>query len=116
MKRPGLRSRRDTARLERFRSCCIRCWVEHAFQACIPRLQKGRGFSRIQRQLSNAPLKRCSTRIHQLKIGSSRRSEALLTIQAEYNNPESLRCPARSEEHTSELQSLRHRVCRLLLE
>src|SRR5262245_57020953 len=25
-------------------------------------------------------------------------------------------CPARSEEHTSELQSLRHLVCRLLLE
>src|SRR5258705_4102587 len=27
-----------------------------------------------------------------------------------------LRAPARSEEHTSELQSLRHLVCRLLLE
>src|SRR5262245_63375576 len=28
----------------------------------------------------------------------------------------STRCPRRSEEHTSELQSLRHLVCRLLLE
>src|SRR5262245_63232800 len=27
-----------------------------------------------------------------------------------------VRCPPRSEEHTSELQSLRHLVCRLLLE
>src|SRR6202789_2756007 len=29
---------------------------------------------------------------------------------------DSSRCPARSEEHTSELQSLQHLVCRLLLE
>src|SRR5471030_122392 len=31
-------------------------------------------------------------------------------------NPRSLSRPSRSEEHTSELQSLRHLVCRLLLE
>src|SRR5438045_7239172 len=31
-------------------------------------------------------------------------------------NPLSFLNPARSEEHTSELQSLRHLVCRLLLE
>src|ERR1035438_10619951 len=31
-------------------------------------------------------------------------------------NCSSKRCRARSEEHTSELQSLRHLVCRLLLE
>src|SRR5947199_7771764 len=30
--------------------------------------------------------------------------------------PPEKRCPPRSEEHTSELQSLRHLVCRLLLE
>src|SRR5215472_18753950 len=30
--------------------------------------------------------------------------------------PHACRLPARSEEHTSELQSLRHLVCRLLLE
>src|SRR5262245_62676924 len=30
--------------------------------------------------------------------------------------PSGLRSPRRSEEHTSELQSLRHLVCRLLLE
>ena len=43
--------------LERFRSCCIRCWVEHAFQACIPRLQKGRGFSREVRALVTSAAK-----------------------------------------------------------
>src|ERR1035438_4444893 len=33
-----------------------------------------------------------------------------------YNPGHVLICPYRSEEHTSELQSLRHLVCRLLLE
>src|ERR1035438_5101633 len=33
-----------------------------------------------------------------------------------YLYPVSSPCPIRSEEHTSELQSLRHLVCRLLLE
>src|SRR5262245_65199191 len=32
------------------------------------------------------------------------------------SSPSRRRSPARSEEHTSELQSLRHLVCRLLLE
>ena len=32
--------------LQQFQSSCIRCWVEHAFEACMPRLQEGRGFSR----------------------------------------------------------------------
>src|SRR5947199_7742358 len=36
------------------------------------------------------------------------------TLQIDVTGPESAR--ARSEEHTSELQSLRHLVCRLLLE
>src|SRR6476659_11115288 len=33
-----------------------------------------------------------------------------------YRGHPAKRCPRRSEEHTSELQSLRHLVCRLLLE
>src|SRR5262245_62628881 len=43
-----------------------------------------------------------------------------LPIRAQHsargNPPRRWRCSPRSEEHTSELQSLRHLVCRLLLE
>src|ERR1035438_10758852 len=42
----------------------------------------------------------------------SERSRELRTHPA----PRACQCFARSEEHTSELQSLRHLVCRLLLE
>ena len=47
-------------------------------------------------------------------------NKGLKIVVLEEGNPlEKRKCPIdgkRSEEHTSELQSLRHRVCRLLLE
>src|SRR5262245_65565334 len=50
-----------------------------------------------------------------LPIFRSRDDRALLRIQTE--NPRGIfASDLRSEEHTSELQSLRHLVCRLLLE
>src|SRR5205814_10267060 len=40
----------------------------------------------------------------------------LVMLQTHYVNATTQKSPVRSEEHTSELQSLRHLVCRLLLE
>src|SRR5262245_8054701 len=63
---------------------------------------------------------------HRMPLERQRREEALKALAAEVENPDSPgnRIPEeedaeptlRSEEHTSELQSLRHLVCRLLLE
>src|SRR5205814_9899381 len=39
-----------------------------------------------------------------------------ISVPSTWRSPPSARSWARSEEHTSELQSLRHLVCRLLLE
>src|SRR6266498_5091630 len=44
------------------------------------------------------------------------RSDALTPVNFCPPDNETLPCPARSEEHTSELQSRPHLVCRLLLE
>src|SRR5205814_8107892 len=46
--------------------------------------------------------------------GVARRQDA--TLQERGHAPPSCNLTSRSEEHTSELQSLRHLVCRLLLE
>src|SRR5262245_54058589 len=43
-------------------------------------------------------------------------SQAAALMQASENESEQMMIDYRSEEHTSELQSLRHLVCRLLLE
>src|SRR5258705_7356752 len=49
--------------------------------------------------------------------GVSPRSGTRLEVRSRYYWPNANRaCERRSEEHTSELQSLRHLVCRLLLE
>src|SRR5205814_4426855 len=55
-------------------------------------------------------------------IGTSRSSRISprLILPSSFSEPYRIACerfsPSRSEEHTSELQSLRHLVCRLLLE
>src|SRR5262245_65061541 len=54
-------------------------------------------------------------RLHRRPAGGARRV-ALLRVAAGARRPGPLRTGSRSEEHTSELQSLRHLVCRLLLE
>src|SRR5947199_8414226 len=58
-----------------------------------------------------------------LPISSSAASASLTTLASFSASPSSIMvswssssCSMRSEEHTSELQSLRHLVCRLLLE
>src|SRR5207253_10375224 len=48
-------------------------------------------------------------------IGPTRRRVAFVVCHAHRSRSAS-RCPSRSEEHTSELQSRGHLVCRLLLE
>src|SRR5947199_4892705 len=50
-------------------------------------------------------------------VGTDRRGEVAGTERLELGGSRlAERSPSRSEEHTSELQSLRHLVCRLLLE
>src|SRR5205814_6071534 len=50
-------------------------------------------------------------------IAQPERQWQFLATQSSFHEPRPDRpAPARSEEHTSELQSLRHLVCRLLLE
>src|SRR5437899_7393831 len=48
----------------------------------------------------------------------ARRANAIVTVDSRYQLPRfgGATAATRSEEHTSELQSLRHLVCRLLLE
>src|ERR1035438_10723449 len=47
---------------------------------------------------------------------SLQRKSCQARVSGKYRGPSTPRCARRSEEHTSELQSLRHLVCRLLLE
>src|SRR5437899_12554692 len=49
-------------------------------------------------------------------VGESRRQQALVERRRSRHRKRSIVHEGRSEEHTSELQSLRHLVCRLLLE
>src|SRR5258705_5963425 len=55
-------------------------------------------------------------RSHRRRDAPTVRSTARTPSVAGRRSPRSRRAPSRSEEHTSELQSLRHLVCRLLLE
>src|SRR5262245_63823788 len=50
------------------------------------------------------------------EVQAGRHTEKTLRITGEKGREEEIRTRPRSEEHTSELQSLRHLVCRLLLE
>src|SRR5205814_10715380 len=60
-----------------------------------------------------APTRRGSARARSRESGRSTRR---VPPPGRRCRPARARLPARSEEHTSELQSLRHLVCRLLLE
>src|ERR1035438_458919 len=66
----------------------------------------------IERQLSNAPLKTATQKelidYVNTQAGRIESMQATVDIDSTAGDP-------RSEEHTSELQSLRHLVCRLLL-
>src|SRR5205814_9844128 len=77
----------------------------------VPRIQSGH--ARCPRSTPSRPTPwpstsrmRCSTKRAPLGTPTRRRRQS----------PQSGTPPRRSEEHTSELQSLRHLVCRLLLE
>src|SRR5262245_62248271 len=52
----------------------------------------------------------------QMRVERRRGSSTAIESQATGTLTPWRECPGRSEEHTSELQSLRHLVCRLLLE
>src|SRR5205814_7659573 len=87
----------------------------------LPALRKRRVFSNAHRKtdllytiLRNAALKYQSEEtktIYPLREVAARYGVSISMVSAAYQ-----RLEKRSEEHTSELQSLRHLVCRLLLE
>src|SRR5205814_8045770 len=54
--------------------------------------------------------------LEQAEDKEGRRRELVTEYEQKFANPYLAAGPLRSEEHTSELQSLRHLVCRLLLE
>src|SRR5205814_5956593 len=70
---------------------------------------------RIRRPLHSSPTRRSSDLVTTTPRCATRRSPSGASSVASASDPPTLEA-SRSEEHTSELQSLRHVVCRLLLE
>src|SRR5438045_2189471 len=68
--------------------------------------------------ISNLNDRRVSAAIGYLDTGTRQRPNLMISAETQVTELlfEGTRCVGRSEEHTSELQSLRHLVCRLLLE
>src|SRR5205814_9494355 len=83
--------------------CPPRCEF-HFLRGRFKRIAEARGRVRLGHQQKSRPLSCCRLR-SRLALAATRAAASPLPTTA-----------ARSEEHTSELQSLRHLVCRLLLE